>query len=294
MTQYTTEQIALFKQAAEYIAQADGLIIAAGAGMGVDSGLPDFRGAKGFWKAYPALGNERISFSDIANEQAFRQRPSLAWGFYGHRLNLYREIQPHIGFQVLLDMAKTLQHGAFVYTSNVDGQFQKAGFSDSQICEKHGSIHYLQCLNSCTDKLWSANRFKPQVDEHSCMLTNSPPTCPNCGGLARPNILMFDDWGWQPNCTELQQTLFKDWVKTIKRGVVIEIGAGTTIPSIRYFSQNQGVPLIRINPTEPKLSGATGVSIAMGGATALLGIQEQLIARNKITTISNDAARELP
>lgn len=42
--------------AAELISDADGLIITAGAGMGIDSGLPDFRGENGFWKAYPALG----------------------------------------------------------------------------------------------------------------------------------------------------------------------------------------------------------------------------------------------
>ena len=41
--------------AAELIEQADAIVIAAGAGMGVDSGLPDFRGNEGFWKAYPAL-----------------------------------------------------------------------------------------------------------------------------------------------------------------------------------------------------------------------------------------------
>lgn len=45
-----------FEESAALIAQADGLVVAAGAGMGVDSGLPDFRGREGFWRAYPALG----------------------------------------------------------------------------------------------------------------------------------------------------------------------------------------------------------------------------------------------
>ena len=49
----------LFRRCAELIAQADGLLITAGAGMGVDSGLPDFRGSEGFWGAYPALGRAR-------------------------------------------------------------------------------------------------------------------------------------------------------------------------------------------------------------------------------------------
>ena len=41
--------------AAALLRSADGLLIGAGAGMGVDSGLPDFRGDHGFWRAYPPL-----------------------------------------------------------------------------------------------------------------------------------------------------------------------------------------------------------------------------------------------
>lgn len=50
---------------AELIYAADSLIIIAGAGMGVDSGLPDFRGKEGFWNAYPALAKSHIRFTDI-------------------------------------------------------------------------------------------------------------------------------------------------------------------------------------------------------------------------------------
>jgi NAD-dependent SIR2 family protein deacetylase len=46
--------------AAALLRDADGLLIAAGAGMGVDSGLPDFRGNEGFWKAYPALAKQGL------------------------------------------------------------------------------------------------------------------------------------------------------------------------------------------------------------------------------------------
>ena len=45
----------------------DALIITAGAGMGVDSGLPDFRGTEGFWKAYPVIKDLGYSFSEMAN-----------------------------------------------------------------------------------------------------------------------------------------------------------------------------------------------------------------------------------
>ena len=87
--------------AAELIAQSDALMVAAGTGIGVDSGLPGFRGKAGFWKAYPALGREQVDFRRIACPAAFRTHPAPAWGFYGHRLNLYRQPEPHVGLQIL-------------------------------------------------------------------------------------------------------------------------------------------------------------------------------------------------
>ena len=119
---------ASLEQAADLISQADALIITAGAGMGVDSGLPDFRSKDGFWKAYPALGWDNIDFVSIACPEAFRTQPRRAWGFYGHRLNLYRATQPHAGFQILKRWGYNMPLGCAVFTSNIDGQFQKAGF----------------------------------------------------------------------------------------------------------------------------------------------------------------------
>jgi NAD-dependent SIR2 family protein deacetylase len=78
------------KLAAETINAADALLVTAGAGMGVDSGLPDFRGTQGFWRAYPVIAKLGITFEEMANPTWFRENPQLAWAFYGHRLNLYR------------------------------------------------------------------------------------------------------------------------------------------------------------------------------------------------------------
>jgi NAD-dependent SIR2 family protein deacetylase len=89
------------ESAATWLNGANGILITAGAGMGVDSGLPDFRGAAGFWRAYPALQAGGTSFQDIASGSLFLSRPEFAWGFYAHRLSLYRRIQPHAGFDIV-------------------------------------------------------------------------------------------------------------------------------------------------------------------------------------------------
>lgn len=105
------------QKSADLIRHADGLLITAGAGMGMDSGLPDFRGAQGFWRAYPALGKARLHFEDIANPQAFHDHPRLAWGFYGHRLNMYRATSPGKSFALLETIAESMPYGAFMRCS---------------------------------------------------------------------------------------------------------------------------------------------------------------------------------
>ena len=153
------------QRAAAAIEAADTILIGAGAGMGVDSGLPDFRGDEGFWRAYPPFRGR--SFAEMASPRGFQEDPQLAWGFYGHRLNLYRATVPHVGFEILRQMCEEKSH--FIYTSNVDGQFQKAGFDSARLVECHGSIHHLQCSSAAccarNPNIWPADNVQIEVDE---------------------------------------------------------------------------------------------------------------------------------
>lgn len=265
-----------YTQAARLIAEADALMVTAGAGMGVDSGLPDFRGPEGFWRAYPALRKSGARFEDIANPEAFRSDPYRAWGFYGHRLNLYRATHPHEGFRILLEIAERLPHGLSVFTSNVDGQFQRAGFKEGWIVECHGSIHHLQCFDRCQEGVWPAKGFTPTVDVETYRLTSALPRCPACGGLARPNILMFGDWDWVQARSEGQQRILREWLQEVSKPVVIELGAGMSIPTVRRFGMDLGCPVIRINPREPELLGCVGVSLPVSALEGLRGIGHAL------------------
>ncbi|MCP5230159.1 Sir2 family NAD-dependent protein deacetylase [Accumulibacter sp.] len=265
-----------FQRCAELIGQADGLLVTAGAGIGVDSGLPDFRGPQGFWGAYPALGRARIAFEQIANPAAFDATPRLAWGFYAHRLQLYRRTLPHQGFAILREIGERLAQGTFVFTSNVDGQFQKAGFPGDRISECHGSIHHLQCSDGCRGRIWPADDFDPEIDEEQCLLTSEPPRCPRCQKIARPNILMFGDWGWLSERSDAQQRRLQSWLDRVERLLVIEVGAGTSIPGVRRMGERRPGQLIRINAREPQLPAGKGVSVAAGGLEALREIAARL------------------
>jgi len=267
-------------RAAHLIQNAKALVIAAGAGMGIDSGLPDFRGDNGFWRAYPALGRQRLPFERIASPHAFQKRPATAWGFYGHRLNLYRATTPHAGFRLLHAWAQRMAQGGFVFTSNVDGHFQKAGFPSARVYECHGSIHRLQCTANCKGLIWPTADLHPQVDEAACEWQGELPRCPRCGALARPNILMFDDWHWNHTRSARQRMLLDTWLDSAPAPLVIEIGAGRAIATVRHFTrrmQQRGSRLIRINPREANIHNPDDIELALGAIDALERIDGYLM-----------------
>ncbi len=252
------------------IVNADVVIITAGAGMGCDSGLPDFRGNEGMWKAYPALGKKHIGFSSIANPKSFDKTPDLAWGFYGHRFDLYKKTVPHNGYNLLLDLVKT-KKDYFVVTSNVDGAFQKVGFPENKVYEIHGRINKFQC--TCCDHVWSPDEnLHFDVNPEDLTVNTELPKCPKCNEMARPNIMMFNDFTFNDTETNAQEKEFNKFMQSYDKGdhkiVVLEFGAGTAIPSIRSigeFIHNKvvGATLVRVNPGESQ--GPKGiVSIPKG------------------------------
>lgn len=272
------------KRAAEIIDNAGALFICAGAGMGVDSGLPDFRGTEGFWRAYPPIAKLGKSFVEMANPVWFQRNPKLAWAFYGHRLNLYRQTQPHRGFRQLLQIGEQKPGGYFVFTSNVDGQFQKGGYSTSQIEECHGSIHYFQCVRPCSDNIWDGGHIDVHVDEDLFEAQEPLPRCENCGNMARPNILMFGDWAWVAARTLSQRMRLATWLETISSKnhplAVVEIGAGEAVPTVRnqaeHVVRKYKAKLIRINPRDYQVPDKKHVSLPLGGAEAVDGISQRL------------------
>lgn len=278
-------------RAAEAIANANALLVTAGAGMGVDSGLPDFRGNRGFWKAYPPFERLGLSFVELANPEWFHRDPELAWGFYGHRLRLYRQTNPHDGFAILSRWIARSPGGGFVFTSNVDGQFQKAGFSPARIVECHGSIHVLQCLADCGAGLFDAAPYEIDLNQETMRARPPLPSCPQCGGLARPNVLMFGDGGWYSRRTDAQQLALMDWLEsTAGPLVILECGAGTAVPSVRWTGEHVArrcsATLVRINLREPHVSfpshapaGPAGIAVQAGALEALQAIDSTLAGR---------------
>jgi NAD-dependent SIR2 family protein deacetylase len=268
-------------RAAKAIRSAEAILIGAGAGMGVDSGLPDFRGSQGFWNAYPPYAKLGLDFVSLANPRWFASDPALAWGFYGHRMMLYRRTEPHAGFSVFHRWASRMPGGGFVLTSNVDGHFQHAGFSPDQVYEVHGAIRAMQCLGQCGVGIFPADAYSVDVDPETMRAKSPLPSCPRCGQMARPNILMFGDWGWDSSHSEAQEARLSAWLSSLHGSslVIVECGAGTAIPTVRLacerIAERQGGTLIRINPRESMVPSGH-ISLPQGALEALAAIDERL------------------
>jgi NAD-dependent SIR2 family protein deacetylase len=206
----------------------------------------------------------------------------MAWAFYGHRQQLYRETKPHMGFSMLLDWGRAMPGGYFVVTSNVDGQFEKAGFPAERILEQHGSIHRMQCSRPCSEHIWLEESKALDIDLENITARGRLPRCPECGDVARPNVLMFVDPDWLAEVTREQEQRYREWLASVRgrRLVIVELGAGTAIATIRMLgerlaSERDRVTLVRVNPDATDAEEPV-IPVRLGALEALRRIEEKL------------------
>jgi len=196
----------------------------------------------------------------------------------------------------------------FVYTSNVDRHNLKPGlFNEDEIYEIHGNSEFWQCSGPCTDKIWMLPedfRFKVDLETMEAEPgqihpdVNNHPRC-ECGALARPWILLFGDMLWLN--LAFQRYRYNAWRDAMYelvsqqkelKVVILEVGAGINVPTIRSVSENilEMLPegqchLIRINLDFPH-TGSEKVSrfsvpIMEKGLFALKRINEILLEKEK-------------
>ncbi|MBC8138974.1 MAG: NAD-dependent deacetylase, partial [Fibrella sp.] len=138
-----------------------------------------------------------------------------------------------------------------------------------------------QCLYGCSWDIWDANGEDVTVNPVTLRAYGNLPRCPNCSQLARPNVLLFNDWRWQHTRSEAQERRLEGWLgDVLEKGgkiAVIEIGAGRAIPTVRLLSERvadaAAATLVRINPRDC-VAPMRGVcaSIPLGSLDALTRI----------------------
>jgi len=245
-----------------------------------------------------------LKFEDMSTPEWFEKDPQFAWGFFGHRYQLYTYAKPHEGYNIMKSWGedkKSLFYGKdngkgnyFCVTSNVDGHWGRSGVPPNKIYEIHGTVMYLQSATPQKPgkplvKAWKNEEMvNLQFDDKTFKATTELPKMPN-GTLARPNVLMFDDFTFDQTRSKNAQrnfTAFQQVNATMKL-CIIEIGAGKYVPSIRHLSESVllerenhdiSCSLIRINPRDfdvPESSDcAVTIALKLGGLEALKAIKK--------------------
>jgi len=282
------------RRAAELISQANAILVTSGAGMGVPSGIGTFRGnTAGVWEGYSVQPN--LDYTHLTNPVRFVEDPNFAWSFWQWKYNSFCLNQPHEGYHMVHRWCEGKEFGAFSFTSNIDGHWLAAGFNN--VVECHGTVRHLQCLRldpTCAyyNRTWPSPHemisTMPVATDGTFKIQGEIPRCPGCQGCARPSVFMFGDSTWLSTITQEQEAAFNAWIKMLKQNqarlVVLEIGAGITVPTIRWQSeqiaQEFRCPLIRINPVHASNRSGMGnrvfnfefLSIPLGCTEALAQI----------------------
>eukprot|EP01147_Barroeca_monosierra_P001922 gene1922-5011_t len=292
-----------YERAAQLLERCTALLIAAGAGMSLDSGLPDYRNPESWEKSFPLLAANNLSYECMARECCFHDKPCTVWSWYKHRFDEYQATQPHEGYHILHNWAREKVHGFKVFTSNVDGFFARSGFPRANIVECHGSLNRLQCISGKHGIWKSVSTFRNLSIETMCRKTGlcftkqcKIPKCRSygCELQARPNILLFGDKFWESANTTIQKQIYQEWLSTLPINSVlgiIEVGVGQIVPTVhlevdRIFherlSRGLETHVIRINPEGPVLYyPGQHVVIRSKALDALRQIQSQITTLKK-------------
>ncbi len=162
---------ALIDQAAQKIKAARRMVAFTGAGISVESGIPPFRGPDGLWSRYDPQVLD-LSYFQHDPDESWQVIKEIFYDFFG-------AAQPNPGHDALARLESSdLLHS--IITQNIDNLHQEAGSQD--VIEFHGTSRRLTCL-SCQQNLKFQSEF----------FSNMPPSCPDCGGLLKPDFIFFGE-----------------------------------------------------------------------------------------------------
>lgn len=82
---------------------------------------------------------------------------------------------------------------SFLLTTNIDELHLQAGVPDDRVRQRYGSLWELQCLKPCRQGAWRDRRVPLVTLDEATMVASGFPTCPSCGGGARPRTQMAHD-----------------------------------------------------------------------------------------------------
>ena len=246
------------KKAKQLISDADFVLIGAGAGLSTAGGFE--YGGK-FFKTHFADFAEKYGLTDMYTGGFYPfKTEEEKWAFWSRMVffNRYKG-KANETYKALFDCVKDKEY--FVITTNVDHQFQLAGFDKKRLFYTQGDYGLFQCSVPCHNKTYDNKELimKMVESQANCKIPSELiPKCPVCGRNMEMNLRSDDkfvqDQGWYDHAEMYQEFLDKAENKKL---VLIEIGVGYNTPIIikypfeRMVYQNKKTHMIRINKDYP-------------------------------------------
>ena len=260
--------------------EADAVVVGAGAGLSTAAGF--------------TYSGERFQqhFADFIRQYGFTDMYSAGfypfpteeekWAYWSRHIYYNRYVPaPKPVYDNLLKLLKDKDH--FVITTNVDHQFQKAGFDKKRLFYTQGDYGLFQCAKPCHPKTYDNEELvKRMIAKQMDMRIPSElvPKCPVCGGPMAMNLrsdeTFVEDEGWH--------AASKRYEDFIRRYLNVETRHGTSLPNgkILFLDLGSGgntpvifkIPFIRWTMQNPN---ATYATINLGEAFTVDQIKDRSI-----------------
>lgn len=248
---------------------ADAILIGAGSGLSTSAGLT--YGGERFLKHFSDF-HEKYGITDMYSG-GFYPFPSLEeyWAWWSRRIYYNRYDVTHgKPYADLLELVRSRNY--FALTTNVDHQFQLAGFDKTRLFYTQGDYGLWQCSEPCHQATYDNEAVvRRMIAEQADMRVPSEliPHCPKCGKPMTMNLRCDDtfaqDAGWYAAAHQYEDFLHRYGTDRI---LFLELGVGGNTPGIIK------VPFLRMTAQNPR---ATYACINLGEAITMKGLKAQSI-----------------
>jgi len=220
------------------LAAAKRVLFITGAGVSAESGLPTYRGIGGLYNDQAT--EDGVPIEAALSGQMLAQRPALTWKYLRQIESGCREAGFNAAHQAIADLQRHAD--VWVLTQNIDGFHADAG--SRNVVEIHGNARHV----TCTVCAWQA-----QLDDYSRWdaQPDQAPSCPDCGALVRPEVVLFGEMLPTAALDQLYQQLQRGF------DVVLSVGTSSVFPYIAepvLAAAQSGITTIEINPAETEVS----------------------------------------
>lgn len=251
------DQTATLDAVATLIAQAPRILFITGAGISADSGLPTYRGIGGLY--HERLTAEGLTIEEALSGHMMSHRPDVTWKYLAEIEANCRGAQPNAAHRAIAALERE-KPGVWVLTQNVDGLHRAAG--SAHLIEIHGTVHHL-CCTEC-------HHNRSVADFAGLTL---PPECPCCGGVLRPDVVLFGEMLPTQAVDRLEHLLDAGF------DLVVSIGTTSVFPYIAgpvWWARQAGVPTVEINPGDTEVSHLVQHRLRMAAADAFTALWQRL------------------